>query len=170
MEFALSDKASRTLSFMATITGMSTRTATSFAATRTTATVLVPNHRHTVERPRTINATLPQPSPALAITKPTPQPSGTVTPFVCGHKRNPPTGSVHALPRRPIMIRYILTIQEKDINQTTVRRGKDTYYLGPMLGRVQPQDVGKRVSNVDGVFQIESDKQFQARQKKEAQS
>ena len=65
---------------------------------------------------------------------------------------------------------YVATIEEIDIGKTSLKRndqcqkcGHTRHSFNLSIGRVQPQDVGKRVYEVGGILQVENDEQMNRR-------
>lgn len=59
--------------------------------------------------------------------------------------------------------RYLLTLEEKHVGRAFIQLDGRPRAVTDWIGRILPNDVGKRVYDVDGVIQVENDEQRAAR-------
>jgi hypothetical protein len=54
---------------------------------------------------------------------------------------------------------YLCTLQEQDIGQSSIKVNGRHWYIASAIGRVLPDDVGKRVFVNNSVISVENDQQ-----------
>ena len=61
-------------------------------------------------------------------------------------------------------LRHTITVD--DVGRIAIKPsfGVPRIWVDGFMGRIQPQDVGKRIYDVDGVYQVENQEQLEARQ------
>jgi len=60
-------------------------------------------------------------------------------------------------------MKFFYTIQDSDLKKNYITVHGKYVSLAPFMGRVFRRDIGKRIYNINGVYQVENDEQFQKR-------
>lgn len=62
-------------------------------------------------------------------------------------------------------MRFVLTIKEKHVGQSFIKSPiGERVNVGDFMGLIQPRDVGKRIYETRGVYQVENDSQRNQRE------
>lgn len=64
------------------------------------------------------------------------------------------------------MRKHVYTIKAEDVYKPWLKVPGHTFMVTDVIGRILPRDEGKRVYEVDGIIQVESDEQLAARLQK----